>query len=303
MSDLTRTEERFRMANPIPDPANPPAAATPAAEVLLDLERRRTMQTQGKNPTTTQPRNRRQRRRGPLVAAAAFGAVLVVGAIVLASGGDNEEPEADAATTVAPPSTATTVAPTTQPPAFTGDDALAVASALFDDYNAGDVDGVLAPFTPDVEISDSILGPWAAEEWEKLARWNAAQGTILTPPECTVTEETPGESVFVTCDSATNNAEIQAANSPPVPTIVRMIVTPFGIDSLRFGYGSPPFNDTSVPFYAWVAANHPEDREAVGFGNWTSRQDAEQKGALVAQLAEEWAVYLVANGCAYDEGC
>jgi hypothetical protein len=295
VSDPAQIEDRFRMANPIPDPTNPPATVTPAAEVLLALEmRRRTMQTQATNPTT-KPTKPRQRWKGPLLAAAAFVAVLVVGAIMLASRGDDPDDVANPATTPAPTSQA--------PAGFTVDDALAVATAHFDDFNAADIDAVLASLTADVTISGSILGAMTVAEWEMLTVWNLAQGTVLGSPDCTVTEETPGESVFVTCDSATKNAQIQAVGSPPVPTIVRMIVTPDGMTSLRFGYGHPNFNDANIPFQAWVQANHPADTESVSFGTWTSLEEAEQNGMLVAEYSTEWAAYLGANGCAYDDGC
>ena len=52
MTDLTSLEDRFRMANPVPDAANPPTTVVTAAAVLLDVEERSgTMQTQ--KPITT----------------------------------------------------------------------------------------------------------------------------------------------------------------------------------------------------------------------------------------------------------
>jgi hypothetical protein len=49
--------------------------------------------------------------------------------------------------------------------------------------------------------------------------------------------------------------------------------------------------------------NHPDDRDTSGFGNWTSIEEAEQNGTLTAQYAAEWAAYLEANDCGYDDGC
>ena len=47
MSDLTSIERRFRMANPVPDPSNPPVPASSAAAALLDINARSIeMQTQ-----------------------------------------------------------------------------------------------------------------------------------------------------------------------------------------------------------------------------------------------------------------
>ncbi len=81
MNDLTPIEERFRMANPIPDPANPPAMAPTAATALLELEERRgTMQTeQMPKPATTPSRDRKRTITAGIVAAA----VVVAAALAL----------------------------------------------------------------------------------------------------------------------------------------------------------------------------------------------------------------------------
>ncbi len=77
MSDLTRIEERFRMVNPVPDPADPPMSARTAATTLLELDRRKeTMQ----NPTPTQP-TRNERRRPWLIVIAAAAIVIIVGVV------------------------------------------------------------------------------------------------------------------------------------------------------------------------------------------------------------------------------
>ncbi len=52
-----------------------------------------------------------------------------------------------------------------------------------------------------------------------------------------------------------------------------------------------------------MTVNHPEDLEAVGFGNWTTVEEAEQNGVLIAQYAAEWATYLNDNDCGYSDGC
>ncbi len=77
MSDLTRIEERFRMVNPVPDPADPPMSARTAATTLLELDKRKeTMQ----NPTPTQP-TRNERRRPWLIVIAAAAIVIIVGVV------------------------------------------------------------------------------------------------------------------------------------------------------------------------------------------------------------------------------
>ena len=92
MSDLTHIEQQFRLANPVPDPADPPVGAPTAAMALLDIETRSIdMQTQQQQveeqPFPESPRNR-TRLIGALVAAAVV--ILVIVVSVALFGGDDE---------------------------------------------------------------------------------------------------------------------------------------------------------------------------------------------------------------------
>lgn len=98
MSDLTSLEQRFRAANPVPDPSNPPMAAASAAAALLEFEARSVdMQTE-ERPTRLEPEGPRNLNR--LIIGAAAAAVTVVLIILVATGilgGDTEviEPSAE----------------------------------------------------------------------------------------------------------------------------------------------------------------------------------------------------------------
>ncbi len=308
MSDMTCIEERFRMANPIPDPANPPlTAATPAA-VLLDLEKKRGTMQPRENASTTAPPPRRWN--GPLVAAAAFAAVIIVGVgILLASGGDDEEIVATTVTTQAPPTTATTAAPTTTtaatttlpPPALTVEEAFAVSDAYFAAYEAGDVEAMMALFTPDATYSGGI-GPSTREERRQLLAYKVAEGTAFTARECSVFAESATD-VTLTCRYGQHEYLAQAVNGPVVPHTMTMVVTPAGVTRLADIFGDPSFNTVYTPFAAWMAVHHPEDAAAVEFGNWSSIEEAGETGLLVAEYADEWASYLEENGCTFEESC
>ena len=202
--------------------------------------------------------------------------------------------------TTTAPSTSTTT--TAAEPLFTVDDALSVADAYFEAYNAGDVEAVLGLFEPDATFSDSF-GSQTRTDWEQLVVWNAAQGTTLSPPDCTVTEEVPGLSMTLSCSHFNHDALVQALDGAPVPITLTLTVTPDGISQWRSIFGFPTFNIFASPFRGWMKENHPEDEFAVGFGNWTSVKEAEQNGILTAHYADEWATYLEANGCTYREGC
>ncbi len=91
MSDLTSLEQRFRAANPVPDPSDPPMAAASAAAALLEFEARSVdMQTE-ERPTQLEPQQRQNVSR--IVIGAAAAAVTVILIVLFASGllgGDDE---------------------------------------------------------------------------------------------------------------------------------------------------------------------------------------------------------------------
>ena len=186
---------------------------------------------------------------------------------------------------------------------FDAADGLSLTEAYFEAYNAGDVEAVLALFEPDATFSNNF-GSQTRADWEQLLTWNAAQGTALSPSECTVTAEVPGEAVTVSCPHTNLDALVQAVDGPPVPLVVyTLVVTPNGIREWVSFFGQPDFDTVAIPFESWMMENHPEDADAVGFGNWTSTEEAEQNGVLTAQYAAEWAAYLEENGCHYLDGC
>ena len=79
-----------------------------------------------------------------------------------------------------------------------------------------------------------------------------------------------------------------------------MVVTPDGISELAFEY-VPEFG--VVSFDRWVFDNHSDNSEFVGFGDWNSVSEAEQAGILRAQYVSEWAAFLEANDCTYQDVC
>jgi len=209
--------------------------------------RRRAMETA---PTTTE--QRKPWWRGPRVA---FGVVAATAVVVLAGFAivalvDSDEPFASA-------------------------DGLSVADAYFEAYNAGDVEAVLALFEPDATFSGDF-GPWVRADWEQLLVWNAAQGTALTAPDCIAVDEVAGESVTVSCPHENLDALVQAHAACGVPIQLTLTVTPDGISDWVSFFGDPNFDVVGVPFTSWVSREHPEDVDAVRFGNWTSVEEAKQ---------------------------
>lgn len=305
MSDLASIEDRFRLANPIPDPANPPMTASTAAALLLDFrERNVSMQTEETTPKTTPPR----RGWNPvLVAVAGFLVVLIVGVgVVLASTrGDDVEP---ATVTTQPPTTATTQPATTtttvtETLTSSVDEALGIKDAYFVAYNSGDAEAVLGMFATSATFGGSF-GAEDRAEYEELLAWDLAQRTTLTPSNCTADELVDEDAVRLSCDYAHHTDLARAVGAPPVPHRMEMTITSDGIARLESYFGQPAFNTVNDPFFAWIDNNHPEDTDLIGFGGWNSVEEAEQMGLLRNRYAYEWAAYLEANGCTYtDTNC
>jgi len=82
-----------------------------------------------------------------------------------------------------------------------------------------------------------------------------------------------------------------------------MSTTPDGISEWEFIFGQPDFDTVWTPFRDWLSANHPEDAGNVGFGNWSSVEEAAQNGLLTAQYAKAWSTYLGQHGCTYTDDC
>ncbi len=179
MSDSTNIEARFRMANPIPDPANPPVSVVTAAAVLLDVEERSgTMQT--KEPITTPTRTRR-RRNDLIVGAAAFVAVLVAGIVIVlvTATGDESTPATEPSTTV------TTAAPTTTLAALPVPTREEVVAGLVAAVNDGDLDGAMARisedarcFAPAMPTCEDIFGFFVAGDAEIVL----TECSVITEP-------------------------------------------------------------------------------------------------------------------------
>ena len=199
------------------------------------------------------------------------------------------------------------------------------AESYFLAFNAGDPDEVVALFAPDLVVRFNFgdFDTQAADrsEWQENVIWDTAQGTLLDEEQCEVSESS-GASVTVSCLTRTRDALTQAVESLPVETIITMVVTPDGIVDLAFTYGATSFDEVGAPhsflnresgftrvdfthagdpFSEWVGRERPDVAEATAFGSWSSPAEARASGLLVAELAGEWAIYLVENNCGVAE--
>ncbi len=183
-------------------------------------------------------------------------------------------------------------------PVFSSEEALSVTDAYFAANSAADFDALLALFTPEA----TFTGGFHIAEDEEVFVWNAAQGTKISEPDCTVTGETSTQAT-VRCTFFNLDALVQAVDGPQVPITLSLTVTPDGISNENGRFGQPDFNAVGLPFDAWLIENHPGDLDKVGFVEWASIEEAEAGGTLKAQYAQEWATYLEANGCTYLDEC
>jgi|GEM_PF-1611041 len=234
----------------------------------------------------------RNRLVGGVLALAAAIALIAAGVLLIDDDNDDVETAQETGATSTPP-------PTSSAPVFGTAKALSVADAYFAANSAGDFAALRALFVRDA----AFTGPFAIAEDENLFAWNAVQGTTVSPPDCTAVDGAVQGTMTVSCRAFNHDAAVQAVDGPPVPIQLTLTITPEGIVEESGSFGQPNFKTVGDPFDDWMKENHPEDADAVGFGNWTSLEDAVQNGVLFAQYAAEWGAYLEANGCEYNDGC
>jgi hypothetical protein len=168
MNEHQQLTGRLRMANPVPDPAQPPFGADDADVVLLEIERRSTtVQTTDRTTQHAIPPQRRWS--GAWAAVAAFAAVIIViaGLIILFGANDTEEPVATTTTEVV---TTTTVATTTTLSASELEALLASEAGLPQgsirqlEYGRVDLPGAV-PLSMEIPVwnDDPADQPWIAE--------------------------------------------------------------------------------------------------------------------------------------------
>ena len=76
--------------------------------------------------------------------------------------------------------------------AFGAESALEIAEAHFAAFNGGDSAGAIAFFADDVTFWNNFGGSSETDFSIQRLEWNVAQGTIKSPLECAIAEETPG---------------------------------------------------------------------------------------------------------------
>ena len=255
------------------------------------------------------------RRSGVRVGAAAFGLVIVIGAVIAAVNTIGDSPDV-ATTTTPPPTTATTV---TEAPTFTTDEALAVAEEYLAAFEAADIDAIRGLFGPDAHITEG--GPAQSVEnglkyIELVTAWDRGQETVYTDLDCQARHRAGGR-LMVTCYYGNYAYLFRAVGAPPAPMTTLLIFDDEGlIDELW--YTSPPFgrqeyygdpfrhhDDYVTLFSIWLSRYHPDDVVAANRDPdfLSDAAEAAEAGAIDAAYADEYAAYLEANGCVYDEPC
>jgi hypothetical protein len=162
---------------------------------------------------------------------------------------------------------------------------------------------MMALFTNDAKFVDDFGVEYDRDEWEAQVAWNIAQGTRYTPSDCIVSEQPDTGVVRVACPFKNHDILTLEVGGPPVPMSMWIDTTEAGIVKYFDEFGKPDFNTVANPFNAWMETHHPDDAEAVGFGTWTSFDEAVAFGEIRADYAERWAVYLDENNCDYTDGC
>ncbi len=176
-----------------------------------------------------------------------------------------------------------------------------VAGAYFDALNSFDPDAAMALTAANVVMSADLLAEVSRGELFRIITWNAAQGTTYAPQVCRYLEGIQPLTVLVVCETSEVNAENQALGRDGVPGTVAITIGAGGIEKMSWDYGGPTFSYVSAPFTRWIAANHPGDEANRLWGD--TQEEALANGLMVAEYAAEWAAFLDANDCEFNEGC
>lgn len=285
MNDLTSIEQRFRLANPIPDPSNLPMAASTADAALLDLEARSVdMQTQDP-PIRIEPSSRPPRDRRWLILALGAAAAAVVAIVIAASMlGGSGEPQVDV------------VAPTELSPVET-------VTLWHERFDAGDVSGWQSLMSPDATFSldaaegagtgrfesqPFFAGPGGVDHSLAYGRDSrllyAANGSLNA--NCTAD---PGNQV--TCDiDDTNLFKIGPLRHTEVFTVQDGVITDIqvtrteGLLHSLANFRPQPMAD----YEAWLSETYPDDyAELFAFGTMLidSSTQADRHRARIAEWA------------------
>lgn len=199
-----------------------------------------------------------------------------------------------------------------------GDDGFdaAAASNIVDDYfdafESGDVDAMIALFSPTADRTPTSECHGTSEQcqnnfWartityqERLLVYKVAEGTVFVNRSCEATSTSQTE-VSVRCEYDELSAVVQAIDTPPAPVVATFVVGSDGIRSLRRQIGQEPISQAAERYFEdWVENESADD--AASIENWLNSKDhARQAGVLVAQYVADWVAFLEASGCALDD--
>jgi hypothetical protein len=291
VSDLTSIEQRFRMANPVPDPSNPPVPASSAAAALLDINARSIeMQTQVQplpdQPLTESPAPKK--RMIPALAAAAVVIVVIILGVALFNSNDETgldivdqpdttdvdavEPETPEPAEVVTDGETSTDAAEAEPEAEPQADPIvetlgneALAGDFIEARAAFDGEAVRALVADDATISRAHEWVDSADDYLVLDDWERAIGMSFLDAECE--ESSPGR---VRCTYTMETAMTRALGVGPYANSFLFEIADGEIQQVnhvRVFRGTsdlPYFTEVFfVAFTPWLDANHPGDQDLM----------------------------------------
>lgn len=266
----------FERANPAP--LRSAHTARPSTSGHLDALRTRSS-TDMQLGFDDQPEQRTNRRL--MMAAAAVAAIALIGGLLAFAGGDDDAGEPAAATVL------TTTPPPTTAPALSEADAVAVAERYFADFNAGDVDAVLAAYTSDIVVTE----PWesySADEWALQVTYYIAGEWEHQIDECTPFIDADG--VSVRCSGRSWNPLERAIAGEGVDTIVTLEVTEDGISAITVGIGGRDFTSAADAWDSWREA---QGIEFDGWGSYTTPEEAVLAGENELMFTRQWQQFVI----------
>jgi hypothetical protein len=177
--------------------------------------------------------------------------------------------------------------------------ALDVVERYFGALQARDADAAVGLVHADADVS--FYRPMDRDTYAGLLVMDAASGTSYLDVDCRAVAPATGPAVD--CSFGLLDGVARFVDGPVVPETATFVVDDGSITALTRAVGEPDHGLLGGAFASWMQAH---GRERLDTDLWFEFDDldaARELGEERARLGGEWAAFLDAEGCTWDQGC
>jgi basic membrane lipoprotein Med (substrate-binding protein (PBP1-ABC) superfamily)/DNA-binding SARP family transcriptional activator len=165
----------------------------------------------------------------------------------------------------------------------------------------------------DLDTAQALVAPFVSFEvfgnaqtidfLTQINEFDAGQRFEFRILDCTA--RLPKQGLVVMCNGEGRDALAQAVGAPAASdktlfTVTDGRITRFSLDS---DFDFRPVDAYEQRFFTWLRETHPDEDVERAMCCGRNVETARQDGELRRRYAAEWAAYLEAEGCTYDEDC